>query len=148
QLTFDPDGPNVNLAPVAWQAFTYEDGTRRMTGSTFEISTGPDHVVTDLTYGYTDAGLITSIDNQSDLGADTQCFAYDYLKRVTDAWTGATPAACATQPAGPGQVGGAAPYWRSWTFDDAGNRASQVDHLAGETIDYTYAVSQPHTVTS
>ena len=148
QLTLDPDGPGASQAPVAWQAYTYEDGTRRVTGSTFEISTGPNHVVTDLTYSYTDAGLITSIDNQSDLGADTQCFVYDYLKRVTDAWTGSTPAACQSQPTSPGQVDGAAPYWQSWTFDDAGNRTSQVHHLAAETISYTYSTSQPHTLTS
>ncbi|MCC3765532.1 hypothetical protein K3N28_20940 [Glycomyces sp. TRM65418] len=148
QLTMDPDGPNVAEAPVAWQAFTYEDGTRRMTGSRFEISTGPDHLIHDQSYEYTDGGLITSIDNQSDLGADTQCFAYDYLKRITDAWTGATPAACDAQPTSTSQVGGAAPYWQSWEFDDSGNRTSQVDHLAGETIGYTYDAAQPHTVTS
>lgn len=148
QLTLDPDGPNVANAPVAWQAFTYEDGTRRMTGSTFAISTGPDHQITDLAYEYTDGGLITSIDNQSDLGADTQCFAYDYLKRVTDAWTGSTPAACDAEPTSAAGVGGAAEYWQSWTFDDSGNRTGQVDHLAGETIDYDYEGAQPHTVTS
>ncbi|MQM25018.1 RHS repeat-associated core domain-containing protein [Glycomyces albidus] len=148
QLTMDPDGPNVAQAPVAWQAFSYEDGTRRLTGSSFEISTGPDHVISDLTYEYTDGGLITSIDNQSDLGADTQCFAYDYLKRITDAWTGATPAACDAEPTSPTSVGGAAPYWQSWTFDADGNRAGQTDHLAGETIGYTYDAEQPHTATS
>ncbi|GAB3648876.1 RHS repeat-associated core domain-containing protein [Glycomyces tarimensis] len=148
QLTFDPDGPNVSEAPVAWQAYTYEDGTRRVAGSSFQVSTGPDHVVTDLAYEYTDGGLITSIDNQSDLGADTQCFSYDYLKRITDAWTGATPAACDAEPSSADQVGGAAPYWQSWTFDDSGNRSSQVDHLAGETIDYTYDPAKPHTVTA
>ncbi|MEV3934534.1 RHS repeat-associated core domain-containing protein [Glycomyces sp. NPDC049804] len=148
QMTMDPDGPNVAEAPVAWQAFTYEDGTRRMTGSSFEISTGPDHVISDLTYEYTDGGLITSIDNQSNLGSDTQCFAYDYLKRITDAWTGATPASCDAEPTAPSQVGGVAPYWQSWTFDDSGNRTGQVDHLAGETIGYKYEAPQPHTVTS
>ncbi|HEX2144901.1 MAG TPA: RHS repeat-associated core domain-containing protein [Glycomyces sp.] len=148
QLTMDPDGPNAAEAPVAWQAYTYEDGTRRITGSTFEISTGPDHMVSDVTYGYTDGGLVTSIDNQSNLGADTQCFAYDYLKRITDAWTGATPAACDAEPTSASEVGGAAPYWQSWTFDDSGNRTGQVDHLAGETTGYKYEGPQPHTVTS
>ncbi|GAA2163171.1 RHS repeat-associated core domain-containing protein [Glycomyces lechevalierae] len=148
QMTMDPDGPNVSEAPVAWQAFTYEDGTRRMTGSSFEISTGPDHVISDLTYEYTDGGLITSIDNQSNLGADTQCFAYDYLKRITDAWTGATPAVCDAEPTSTSQVGGAAPYWQSWTFDDSGNRSSQVDHLAAESVGYKYEGAQPHTLTS
>ncbi|SDL51936.1 intein C-terminal splicing region/RHS repeat-associated core domain-containing protein [Glycomyces sambucus] len=148
QLTMDPDGPNVADAPVAWQAYTYEDGTRRVSGSSFEISTGPDHLISDLSYGYTDGGMVTSVDNQSDLGADTQCFAYDYLKRITDAWTGSAPAACESEPTDTDAVGGAAPYWQSWTFDEDGNRDTQVDHLAGETIDYTYDLAQPHTLTS
>lgn len=145
QLAMDPDGPNVNGEPVAWQAYTYADGTRRLTGSTFQISTGPDHVITDSAYTYSDAGMITSIDNQSDLGADTQCFAYDYLKRITDAWTGSTADACESEPTGTGDIGGVAPYWQSWTFDADGNRESQVDHLAGETIGYEYDADQPHT---
>ncbi|GAB4006325.1 hypothetical protein GCM10029992_56670 [Glycomyces albus] len=148
QMVFDSDGPNATEAPVAWQSYTYADGTRRLTNSDFSISTGPDHVVSNATYDYTDAGLITSIDNQSSFGADTQCFAYDYLKRVTDAWTGAAPEACEAEPTDPARVGGTAPYWQSWTFDESGNRSSQVDHLESETIDYTYAAEQPHTVTA
>ncbi|WP_380619996.1 RHS repeat-associated core domain-containing protein [Salininema proteolyticum] len=147
QITMDPDGPNVADSPSAWQAFTYEKGTRRMTGSRFEVSTGPNHQVINNTYEYSDAGLITSIDNQSDLGVDTQCFAYDHLKRITDAWTGADPEACGSEPTSADKVGGSAPYWKSWEFDLAGNRTKQVDHLADETIDYTYSPDQPHTVT-
>ncbi|MDA1368277.1 RHS repeat-associated core domain-containing protein [Glycomyces algeriensis] len=148
QFTLDPDGPNDTAAPVAWQAYSYEDGTRRLTGSRFAISTGTQNLISDVAYTYSDGGLITSIDNQSALGADTQCFAYDYLKRITDAWTGTTPAACEGKPTSAGSVSGAAEYWQSWTFDADGNRKTQVDHLAGATTTYKYESAQPHTVTS
>ena len=55
-----------------------------------------------------------------------------------------------------GTVGGANPYWLTWTYDAAGNRTQQVNHDttttgAGTTTTYGYpaaGAAQPHAVTS
>ncbi|MFJ9855489.1 hypothetical protein [Streptomyces sp. NPDC101150] len=45
-------------------------------------------------------------------GTDTQCFAYDYLRRLTEAWT-QDEKACAETPAG-NLIAGPAPYWQAY----------------------------------
>ncbi|MFV2017116.1 RHS repeat-associated core domain-containing protein, partial [Micromonospora sp. LOL_023] len=50
-------------------------------------------------------------------------------------------------------LGGPAPYWQSWTFNDIGNRLTEVSHTsAGDTTKtYTYPASgaaRPHALTS
>lgn len=50
------------------------------------------------------------------------------LDRLTQAWTATD--LCAKDPSvsGSGTVGGASPFWESWTFDSAGDRTSQTAH--------------------
>ena len=91
--------------------------------------------------------------------AETQCYNYDPLRRLTEAWTATDN--CATTPttANHGMVGntigGNSAYWTSWTFDNLGNRKGQTQHnLTGTidtTTDYIYngnSAGQPHTLTS
>src|SRR6185295_9403098 len=80
---------------------------------------------------------------------DTQCFSYDYLQRVTQAFT-PTSGNCATTPSVTG-IGGAAPYWTSWTYDSTGNRLTQTQHdTTGDTTSTsTYPAAgqpQPHAI--
>ncbi|MFC5821810.1 hypothetical protein [Nonomuraea harbinensis] len=82
----------------AWQTFTYEWATRRLATSRTvkENVSGSDR---DATYRYDDAGNIRSIADVSRDGTDTQCFSYDALRRLTEAWTQATTSDCdATTP--------------------------------------------------
>ncbi|TDO39650.1 RHS repeat-associated core domain-containing protein [Paractinoplanes brasiliensis] len=91
--------------------------------------------------------------------AETQCFAYDGLRRLTEAWTATDK--CATTPTSTNRamlgntIGGASAYWTSWRFDDLGNRTSEVKHALTGTNDttttYKYdenGAGQPHTLTS
>ncbi|TMR25008.1 hypothetical protein ETD86_02510 [Nonomuraea turkmeniaca] len=91
-------------------------------------------------YSYDDAGNLTKIADTPNTGqpADTQCFVYDYLRRLTRAWTPST-GSCTTAPTTAG-LGGPAPYWRDFTYDVTGNRRSEVIHAsAGDTkATYTY----------
>jgi RHS repeat-associated protein len=78
---------------------------------------------------------------------DIQCFRYDYLARLTDAWTPASPD-CSANPTTAG-LGGAAPYWNSYGYDGIGSRVQQVQHAAAgdttSTSTYPSAGSpQPH----
>ncbi|TDC03206.1 RHS repeat domain-containing protein, partial [Actinomadura bangladeshensis] len=124
----------------AWQTFTYEKGTRRLAGARTSRA-GLGGADRHATYHYTDAGSITSITDTSRDGVDNQCFSYDHLQRLTEAWTQAADA-CAGEPTS-SVIGGPAPYWQTFTYDTAGNRKTQTVHgVGGEgdtTRTYTYA---------
>jgi RHS repeat-associated protein len=112
----------------------------------------------DLSYTYNDAGSLTAISDNPDENqpAETQCFDYDHLRRLTEAWT-PNSGDCATAPSDAVALSGAAPYWRSYTYDPAGNRETETIHgttgTAGTVRTYTYpasgggASSKPHAVT-
>jgi RHS repeat-associated protein len=116
-----------------WLTNTYEEGTRRLERARIdrEIVKTPD---SDITYGYDATGNILKIaDAPEGRTADVQCFTYDYLRRLTEAWT-QTATTCAAS-AGEATVGGAAPYWHSYAYDAAGNRTGEVRHATGTTGD-------------
>jgi RHS repeat-associated protein len=106
----------------------------------------------DNNYSYGPDGNVTSIAMTSDtLTSDTQCFQYDYLQNLTEAWTPGDNN-CTDAPSVAG-LGGAAPYWDSYTVDPAtGNRQTETLHGAaagGADVDDTYyypaeATPQPH----
>ncbi|SNT63193.1 RHS repeat-associated core domain-containing protein, partial [Actinomadura meyerae] len=116
-------------------------GTQRLdTAKTFrEGIDGNDRFAT---YHYTDSGSITSITDTSRDGVDNQCFTYDHLRRLTQAWSQGTTGACAAEPSS-SVIGGPAPYWQSFTYDKAGNRTGETRHGIAGTTDttrtYTYA---------
>ncbi|GGU42568.1 hypothetical protein GCM10010274_33240 [Streptomyces lavendofoliae] len=116
---------------------SYEDGTKRLARQTVvsESNSGTD---ADTYYRYDPAGNPVEIDDRSTAAGDKQCFTYDGHRRLKSAWTATTD--CATAPTTSG-VGGIAPYWKSYTYDTAGNRKSVTDHLATggpATTTYTY----------
>jgi RHS repeat-associated protein len=135
-----------------WLTNTYEHGTQRLASARADREgvTGVDRHVG---YGYDDAGNMVRASDVSRNGTDTQCFAYDHLRRLTEAWTQGG-ADCAQAPAS-SLVGGIQPYWQSFSYDLTGNRTKEVEHGvggAGDTVrDYVYPAAgspQPHTLTS
>lgn len=111
-----------------WLTTTWQYGTQRLASSRVdrENITGSDrHAV----YDYDDAGNITSITDTALAGTEIQCFGYDYLRRLTDAWTQAG-GACADDPAD-ATIGGPAPYRFTYTYDIAGNRTQEKQYGAG-----------------
>ncbi|MGW4490337.1 RHS repeat domain-containing protein [Amycolatopsis sp. NPDC004368] len=129
---------------------TYADGTNRLATTLAERATSTNFMIANRFYNYDAAGNTTSIaDTPQDAPSDTQCFSYDYLQRVTQAFTPAS-GNCATTPSITG-IGGAAPYWTSWTYDSTGNRLTQTQHGAtgDTTATSTYPAagqSQPHAI--
>ena len=129
--------------------------------------TGDTGDLDSLTYRYSGggvsagAGLVTGTVDAQNAGAavDTQCFTYDYAQHLTQAWT-ATDSCTATPTTGNAStVGGPLPYWQSWTYDTAGDRATETDHdphgvtSNDTTTTYNYpapgsATDQPHTLSS
>ena len=77
---------------------------------------------------YYDAGNVKSITDTSRSGTDTQCFTYDHLQRLTEAWT---PTGGCTGAPDKALLGGPAPYWTSYAYDSTGNRTSETQHGVG-----------------
>ncbi|MFF8598621.1 polymorphic toxin-type HINT domain-containing protein [Streptomyces sp. NPDC015232] len=137
----------------------FDEQTRRVTRTTNhqEVGTVDTVTINDVVTEYDPVGNVKRItettgDNPTAATTDVQCFAYDHLRRMTDAWTASD--ACALKPgaSGPGsapKVGGPDAYWHSYTFDAAGNRLSETKHdpLGDTTKDvkraYTYATGLP-----
>lgn len=136
---------------VVWQSFRRELETGRLTGVRIQRDNAAPHLLSDKTISYDDSGNVTKVVDASDAAAtDIQCFGYDRLQRLTEAWT---PAAddCAAAPT-VGALSGPAAYWTSWTFDKVGNRKTQVQHAASGDRTTTYAYpaagsARPHTIT-
>ncbi|MBP8534585.1 RHS repeat-associated core domain-containing protein [Streptomyces sp. MK37H] len=133
-----------------YTSYEYEDGTRRLTrGFTRDETYG--YLLQDLKYTQDDAGNVTSIFDSTNLGgtgkADYQCFGYDGYRRLAEAWT-PKAADCADSGRTAANLGGAAPYWTSYTYNVAGQRESETQHaVAGDTTTtYAYgtAKGQPH----
>lgn len=157
------------------QTQVYDEGTSRLLQTFVNLETTSNGTPTtepmDTTnYTYNPAGDITSVsDAQGDTGqTDLQCFSYDNLQRLVQAWTdtgGTTTAAgpsvsgiggCAAATPAQQNVGGPAPYWQTYGYDLLGNRTSEVQHLPAGNITQTLAypgngtspAAQPNAVTS
>nr|WP_254712133.1 RHS repeat-associated core domain-containing protein [Streptomyces sp. TRM64462] len=137
----------------AYLTYDYEDGTRRLTRS-YVTDDVHGYMPQELRFTQDDAGNVTSIFDASTQGgtgkADFQCFTYDGHRRMTDAWTPKT-ADCAATGRTTANLDGAAPYWTSYTYNAAGQRATETQHTASgdSTATYTYGTpaGQPHPVT-
>ncbi|MEV7087134.1 polymorphic toxin-type HINT domain-containing protein [Streptomyces sp. NPDC093085] len=133
---------------------TYEWGTQRL--STARVDrlnvAGVDQYST---FRYDEAGNVLSVSDVARAGNDTQCFTYDHLRRMTEAWAQGK-SECAVQPSGSG-LGGPSPYWHSYSYDQVGNRRTETVHdTTGNSAKdikraYTYpapGAAQPHTLAS
>ncbi|WP_144056931.1 polymorphic toxin-type HINT domain-containing protein [Micromonospora lupini] len=135
-------------------SYSYEEGTRRLAKTTTDRSIAPTRL-DDIEYKYDSIGNITKIKGvEQSTSTDTQCFGYDYLRRMTEAWTATDD--CAAKTPSAATVGGPNPYWHSYTFfDGTSNRKTEVQHdTSGNpannvTASYVYPAAkaaQPHTL--
>ncbi|WP_254389021.1 polymorphic toxin-type HINT domain-containing protein [Streptomyces sp. AC550_RSS872] len=146
----------------AWQTFSYETGTDRLTRSVTDVY-GATAPAKDSKYSYDQAGNVLSIaDTANSASPDVQCFAYDGRQRLKDAWTpaatattvggtgtrgsttpvdGTGPTAC-DAAAGSSALGGPAPYWKSYETDAIGNRVSETVHDTG--LDATQNITRSY----
>ncbi|SDJ02803.1 polymorphic toxin-type HINT domain-containing protein [Nonomuraea jiangxiensis] len=129
---------------VVLHDYTYEEGTRRVARRITDRQTGSQVRHADVRYSYDQAGNILKIADTppvENAPSDVQCFAYDYLRRLTEAWTATND--CATA-ANASVVGGAAPYWHSYTYDKTGGRLTETRHaVGGATRDTTSTYAYP-----
>ncbi|MFD2792770.1 polymorphic toxin-type HINT domain-containing protein [Promicromonospora vindobonensis] len=161
ELTYDNVGRVLqtemaaNLGKPLWATNTYDSATGRLATYRVDRLDQPG-VDRHETYEYDEAGNILSLADVSRTGTDVQCFDYDYLARVVDAWTqkttGAACAATGQDAADAALIGGPARYWHEYDYDKVGSRTREVLHSGGgqrlTDRTYSYDAGQPHTVTS
>ncbi|GHE73637.1 hypothetical protein GCM10018785_47200 [Streptomyces longispororuber] len=148
QLTLGMSGASAEKK--AYLNYDYEAGTRRLTRS-YVTDDVHGYMPQELKYTRDDAGNVLSILDATTQGGtqkpDHQCFDYDGYSRLTEAWTPRT-ADCATSGRKTANIDGAAPYWTSYTYNQAGQRATETQHRTGgdETTRYDYGTpeGQPH----
>ncbi|MEV4511782.1 FG-GAP-like repeat-containing protein [Dactylosporangium sp. NPDC049525] len=144
------------------QTTAIDEATGRLTNAKTETenAANPNTWVERLTegYGYDPAGNVKNITET--LGGSVvvnQCFNYNILRELTEAWTTAASICQATPSTA--VVGGTDPYWTSYKYDTGlstynnGNRTQEVRHAIGAGVDttrtYTYPTSDKrHTLTS
>jgi len=132
---------------------SYSLATNRL--SSAEVQTGTSPVtVDDTSYGYDNDGLITAAaDTPSGGPAQVQCFDYDYLGRLTQAWSQGS-ASCKPGPSQSAEAGGAAPYWEQYTYNNENDLTAETSTPAAGTataITSTYPAAgsaRPHAITS
>ena len=118
----------------AERIFGYSATTLRLETITAGLNSPDFDDRQQLTYSYDDGGNITALvdGHNSD---QRQCFDYDYLDRLTSAFTG--DASCTGYT-----VSGSGPYTRTYRYDAIGN----ITDFNGNP--YTYGSSRPHAVTA
>jgi RHS repeat-associated protein len=123
-----------------------DEGTHRL-GKILTTHAGTTTTYNDTRISYDAAGNVTKSDEVA--SGDHQCYRYDRLRRLTDAWTPSSND-CAAAPSVAG-LGGPAPYWQSWSHDSAGSRRTAVTHgPTSTTATYTYPAAgdpRPHSPT-
>ncbi|MCU1415117.1 MAG: hypothetical protein JWN80_2457, partial [Microbacteriaceae bacterium] len=139
--------------------FGYDPATGRNTeiiNYTADVDSSNPVTQSDDIIAYNPAGNVTSETTTSDTTAtDTQCFGYDPLQDLTQAWTPAN-ADCTAAPS-TAALGGPAAYWSQYTVDPAtGNRLTSTTSptavgATATTATYAYpaaGAAHPHAVKS
>ncbi|MBS2966505.1 hypothetical protein KGA66_25925 [Actinocrinis puniceicyclus] len=129
---------------------TYDPHTTALTDQHVTNTSVSGTPVDDTAYAYDPAGNLTrQTETRQGTQAETQCYQYDPLDRLSQAWTAtdqcaATPTAGNHSTVGDGITGGA--YWTGYSLDSLGQRQQETDHaLTAGTADtvttYTYGGS-------
>jgi RHS repeat-associated protein len=136
----------------AYITASYDPQTGRLTEQNTQTGTAKTSV-DDLHYTYDQVGNVTSeADTPSGVSGatDVQCFQYDYLGRLTQAWAQGNTG-CPSSPSASAE-GGAAPYWNAYTYNSIGNltgitATTPTGAVSTTTASYPAAgAAQPHAV--
>ncbi|WP_436775184.1 RHS repeat-associated core domain-containing protein [Yinghuangia sp. YIM S09857] len=156
QVSYTRTGP---LSKQITSSYEYDAHSGRTTRVTNDRDTAPGRI-NDIRYTYDESGNILQISDAEGVNptastTDTQCFVYDYVQRMTDAWSATD--SCAAQPGATGtnggkpMVGGPNPYWTSYTYGTTGNRLTEIQHdpagITSADVTRTYAYPQTGTKT-
>lgn len=144
----------------AYSAYGYDAATGALANITDNaMFAAAGHPIANRTYTRDDAGDVTSVTNTATYPSSTtqvDCYNYDGLGELTQAFTPGGSSTCATTPS-QSILGGPAPLWDTYTYDTVtGNRTGETVHAtatSGTTVTGTYGypaahASRPHTVST
>ncbi|MFD7878192.1 ricin-type beta-trefoil lectin domain protein [Streptomyces sp. NPDC059766] len=166
-----------------WQENTFNESTgelltsRLVRESATDTTVVPGSEVSKRSYAYDPSGNVLSVADKTGTATDQQCFKYDVLGQLKEAWTTPGGGACTASgktTAEPVYTDGKVNvssngdgYWQSYDYDALGNRTRKTAYKADPTFtsgvrdtkgdvvtDYAYGTSdtakndQPHTLTS
>ncbi|GIG65921.1 RHS repeat-associated core domain-containing protein [Phytomonospora endophytica] len=122
--------------PSIVQTFEYETDTLRLSQMVVGRQPITPNRLQELNFGYDAAGNIERIADlpagaaQGGAGNEIQCFQYDHLARMTQAWTPKVDDCEGTRTGTTdgSDLGGPAPYRQSYEFDKTGSRTELVEH--------------------
>jgi RHS repeat-associated protein len=136
----------------AYVSDTYDAQTGNLTQQDTQAGTA-ETSVDDLNYTYNDVSDVTS-EADTPAGAasatDVQCFTYDYLGRLVQAWAQGS-AGCASAPSASAE-GGAAPYWETYSYSTTGNLTGTTSTTPAGAVTTTSdaypaaGAAQPHAI--
>ncbi|SFD27104.1 ricin-type beta-trefoil lectin domain protein [Streptomyces aidingensis] len=142
-----------------WTSNFFDESTGQLIRSVADREIANPHRINDRAYGYDPAGNVTSITDTAPAAAggtttvDRQCFTYDALAQLTEAWT-AAPGPDPVDSCTPQGKQSAAPvytdasgsvttvnvtdaqdgYWHTYAYDALGNRTRLTRHDPAVTL--------------
>lgn len=161
-----------------WTSNVFDEDTGELDRTVIDREATDTHRVNDRYYTYGAAGNILQLTDYADSTTDRQCFTYDALGQLSEAWTSPNAGCHATgvtarQPVyADGTVNVTAAnkgYWQSYDYDAIGNRKHLTEHSADVKLtsgkvdtsldtatSYDYGIDpsgsgvpkQPHTLTA
>lgn len=104
----------------AWTVDSYDEQTGALTEQQTQTGTTPV-TVDDQHYSYDNTGQVLSDADTPAAGpAQVQCFTYDYLGRLSQAWSQGT-SSCTGGASQSAEAGAAAPYWDQYSYFRSGD---------------------------
>jgi RHS repeat-associated protein len=144
------------LGPTSAPAYvvdSYDPQTQRLTEQQTSAGVTPQ-VIDDQKYTYDNVGDILSENDTPASGpAQAQCFQYDYLGRLVQAWSQGASCTSTSTPSATAESGAAAPYWDTYTYNAIGNLTSLASTGTDGTVTTTTetypatGAAQPHAPT-
>lgn len=133
---------------------SYDSQTLRLTEQQTSAGVTPS-VVDDLHYRYDNVGdVLWENDTPASGPTQAQCFKYDYLGRLTQAWSQGSACTPSSSPSTTAESGAAAPYWDTYAYNAIGDLTSQTSTSASGQVTTTTGTfpapgaPQPHAATS
>jgi RHS repeat-associated protein len=110
---------------AVWNTHYYDVATRRMTDNITQRELVGAMEVGRTVYKHDPIGNVKQVkETAPGIADDKQCFTYDALRQLSEAWTATNE--CEGAPGG--TLGGPAPYWTSYKYDTVGNRIEEDNH--------------------
>jgi RHS repeat-associated protein len=139
-------------AEPIWTVDSYDEQTGDLDQQNTQTGTTPI-TVDDQNYSYDNTGQITSdADTPSAGETQVQCYQYDYLGRLSQAWSQGS--SCASGPSQTAESGAAAGYWEQYSYNDENDMTREVSTPASGAATTTtdgYAAAgsaQPHAISA